>query len=261
MNIPQFDGNQTPKVRYSRGTDNRIQSTEFNPVKIGLQTVDTAIVKYLQHKIKPIVTQDNKQINVPVIYGNPERWKSVQKDGMIRDQNGKIQLPIIMIRRTGMEKNGINSPVNKYNNYLYKTGWNSRNMYDKFAALNRVVPSEQYTSVTIPDFYNLKYEVLAWTEYMEQMNRVIECISFEDNEYWGEDNNYKFITTIKNYDQTTDLSENNDRLVRNKFTLEVRAYILPESTLNSDGNRVATTTVQYGPKKVVFNTEIVNKIP
>lgn len=260
MSIPEFDKNKVPRVRYSRGTDTRDDAINFKSVKIGLQTIDTAILKYLQQKIKPVITQDNKQLNVPIIYGNPERWKSVQRDGAIRDQNGKIQLPIIMIRRLRMEKNSINSPVNRYNNYVYKTGWNSRNMYDKFAVLNGIVPSQQYTSVTIPDFYTIKYEAMVWTEYMEQMNNIIECISFEDNEYWGEDNNYKFITKITGYDQTTDLTENNDRLVRNKFTLDVNAYILPDSTLNSDSNRTATTRVQYGPKKVVFNTEIVDKI-
>lgn len=257
MSIPNFDKNREVRTRYSRGTDNRIDSV---PQKIGLETVDNAILKYLQQKIKPVVTQDNKQINVPILYGNPERWKSAQKDGAIRDQFGKIQLPVMMIRRTSMEKNSINSPVNKYNNYVYKMGWNARNIYDKFAALNGVVPSQQYSSVLIPDFYNIKYEAMVWTEYMEQMNSIIEYISFEDNEYWGEDNNYKFITTIRNYDQTTEIGEVTDRIVRNKFMLDVKAYILPESSLNSDGNRVSNASLQYSPKKVVFNMETVNKI-
>ena len=34
------------------------------------------------------------RLNVPVLYGSPERWKSVQKDGFYRDKNGKIQAPL-----------------------------------------------------------------------------------------------------------------------------------------------------------------------
>jgi len=258
MSIPNFNVNaQQMKSRLSRGEDNKHDEDLPQPVSVGLYTIDNAILKYLQTKIVPVVSQDNKQIKVPVIYGNPERWKSVQQDGMIRDKNGKITLPIMMIRRTTMKKNNINSPVNKYQQYVFKTTWNSRNIYDKFTALNGIKPSELYQSVTIPDHYEISYEGMVWTEYMEQMNKIIENISFESDEYWGEDNNYKFITRIGQFDQTTDLPANNDRIVRNKFTMSVRAYILPESALNRDGNRAVTTQMQYSPKKVVFDTEVV----
>lgn len=258
MSIPRFStGVRGTNVRYNRSEDNKQLHEVPIPVSIGLYTVDNAIMKYMQTKIRPVVTQDGKQIQVPVIYGNPEKWKSVQQDGMIRDKNGKVQLPIIMIRRTNMKKNSINNPTNKYQSYTFKTGWNARNIYDKFTALNGIRPSVMFQNVTIPDFYDISYEAVIWTEYMEQMNRIVENISFESDEYWGEDNNYKFITRINQFDQVTDLPTNNDRIVRNKFTMNVRAYILPESALNKDGNRQSTTKLQYSPKKVVFDTELV----
>lgn len=260
MTIPTFDKNKLVLPnRYNRGSDNKFVEGVSNPLDIGLYTIDNAILKYLQTQIKPVVTQDGKQIQVPVIYGNPERWKSAQRDGSIRDRNGKLLLPIIMMRRTTMKKNSINSPVNKYQTYVFKTGWNSRNIYDRFTALNNIVPSQVYHSTMVPDHYNFSYEAMIWTEYMEQMNKVVENISFESNEYWGESNNYKFITKIDQFEQITDLPANNDRLVRSKFTIDVRAYILPQSALDKNGNRGATTKLVYSPKKVVFDTEIVTE--
>jgi hypothetical protein len=265
MKIPEFNRNiasrqgttVTPSTggKYNRGADTKHETGISAPVTIGLYTIDSAILTYLQTKIRPVVTHDNKQIQVPVIYGSPERWKSVQVDGAIRDKNGKILLPIMMLRRTGMKKNSIYSPVNKYHRYVFKTGWNSRNIYDKFAALNGITPSETYHSSMVPDHYEMTYDVMIWTEYMEQMNKLIENVSFESDEYWGEDNNYKFISRIDSYEQITDLPTNQDRIVRSKFSINVRAYILPDSALDKNGNRAITTKLTYSPKKVVFASE------
>jgi len=261
MTPPTFNLDaKDPRSRYNRASDNK-QSEEVNQeTSVGLVTVDTAILSFLQNKIKPVVSQDGKQIKVPVIYGNPERWKSAQQDGGIRDKNGKIILPIMMIRRTNMQKNSLNSPVNKYQNYLFKTKWNSRNIYDRFTALNGIVPSEAYYSATIPDYYDISYEGMIWTEYMEQMNKLVENVSFESDEYWGNDNSYKFITRVKEFDQLTELPVGNDRMVRSKFTINVKAYILPQTMLDRNGNRTKSTRVDYSPKKVTFPTETVSRI-
>lgn len=246
--------------RYSRGDDNKFVQDSMAPVSVGLYAIDTAVLSFLQNKIAPVVTQDEKQIPVPIIYGSPERWKSAQIDGAIRDENGKVMLPIMMIRRESMRVQPISSAVNKYQTYLFKSKWNSRNIYDRFMVQNRITPSEAYYSTVIPDYYDIRYEGLVWTEYTEQMNKIIEDISFESNEYWGEEHNYRFHTKIDEYEQITHLPADNDRLVRSKFTMQTRAYILPTSHLDRSGNRAATIKMQYSPKKVVFSTEIVKTI-
>jgi hypothetical protein len=155
-----------------------------------------------------------------------------------------------------MKANSINSPVNKYQQYTFKAGWNSRNIYDRFTVLNKITPSEVYHSSLIPDYYDISYDAMIWTEYMEQMNKIVENVSFESNEYWGETNNYRFITTIDQFEQSTELPTNNDRMVRSKFIINTKAYILPQTALNKNGDRGQTTRLQYSPKKVVFSTEI-----
>lgn len=262
MTIPIFNVDATP----SEGIENRGDQTKFvegitAPMEVGLFTIDNAILRYLTERVVPTVVQNNKQIQVPVLYGNPERWKSAQVDGYIRDKNGKISLPLIMLRRTSMEKSTINSPVNKYQNYTYSTKWNSRNIYDKFTALNRITPSEVYHTSIIPDYYTIVYEAMIWTEYMEQMNSLVETISFESNEYWGDEVGYKFITAIDQFQYITEIPTTNDRLVRSSFNLKVNAYILPKTALNKAGNTANTNKLVYSPKKVVFSTEVVSTIP
>ena len=257
MTAPLFDRNSAFVSRNeNRGYDTKTNEGDSTPVSVGLETIDTAILKYLQTKIKPIVTQHRKQIQVPVIYGNPERWKSAQVDGALRDKNGMLQLPIMMVRRTNMKENAINNPTNKYQNYLFKTGWNSREIYDRFAVVNGVKPSERYQQTLIPDYYDITYEGLIWTEFMEQMNKIIENLSFESNEYWGEDNNFKFKAKISQFDNVTELPAGESRIVRSKFTIDIKAYILPQSSLDKNGNRQLTSRLVYSPKKVVFDTEI-----
>lgn len=261
MTAPLFDRNRIIQPKFeNRGSDTRSDEGTSTPVAVSLETIDSAILKYLQTKIKPVVTQHGKQIQVPVIYGNPERWKSAQIDGSLRDKNGMIQLPIMMIRRTTMKENQINNPTNKYQNYVFKTGWNSRNIYDRFAAVNGITPSQRFQRTLIPDYYDISYEGMIWTEFMEQMNKVVENLSFESNEYWGEDNNYKFKAKIGQFEQITDLPAKEARMVRSKFAIDIKAYILPQSALDKYGHRVQTTRLQYSPKKVVFDTEIITSI-
>lgn len=261
MTSPIFNRNSTNLPnRYNRGTDNKEVEGVSTEVTVDLHTIDNAILKYLQTKVRPTVMQNGKQIQVPVIYGNPERWKSAQQDGNIRDKNGMIMLPLMMIRRTSIKKNAINNPTNKYQQYTFKTGWNPRNIYDRFTVVNRITPSQVYHASMVPDYYDISYEAMVWTEYMEQMNKLIENISFESNEYWGEDNSYKFISKIDNYELLTELPANNARLVRSKFNIEVKGYILPQFALNKTGMKSPTTRLEYTTKKVVFSTETVREI-
>jgi len=211
------ENQQSPRLQ-SRADDTQIDAP---PIKVTLLTIDSAIVNYMTTRIKPIVTQQGVQVQVPIIYGNPERWKSAQQDGILRDTVGKIQLPIIMIRRSSMKKTSINSAVNKYYDREFYTGWN-----------------------------------MVWTEYMEQMNSVIENISFESDEFWGEPNQYKFRTIIKSFETLSELPNTSDRVVRTQFDMTVYGYLLPDSQLDVGLNRGLVTKKRYGIKKAVVFTEV-----
>ena len=48
-------------------------------ITIGLYDVDEAISFYFNQVIRPKVDDGEEIIDVPIIYGSQERWKSVQK--------------------------------------------------------------------------------------------------------------------------------------------------------------------------------------
>ncbi len=96
----------TPDViRKNRGYQRSVKNDDVKQCSIGLRDIDETIVYYFNNVIKPSVIQNGKRINVPILYGSPERWKAVQADGYYRDKNGKIQAPLIMIKRDSVEKN------------------------------------------------------------------------------------------------------------------------------------------------------------
>lgn len=245
---------QKIEVVENRANDTVVGTTPS--VAVTLYTIDNAILRYMNEKIKPVVTQNGTSVKVPVIYGDPERWKSAQRDGVMRDSIGKIQLPMIMIRRTAMKKSLINSPINKYLERTFETGWNRRTPYDQFAVINNINPSREYLVTTVPDYYEVTYRCMIWTEYMEQMNSVVENVSFETDQYWGDQNNYKFRTSVKSFEPLTELPNTEDRVVRTQFDMTVYAYLLPKTQLDRLSNRTGTSKRRYSLKKVVTFTEI-----
>ena len=127
---------------------------------------------------------------------------------------------------------------------------------DRFAAVNGIKPVKQYVTTISPDYFDITYECMIWTEYMEQMNKLVEQVSFEDDEYWGERGKYKFRTEIKEYKMDTVLPTVQDRLVRTSFNLNVHAYLLPERMVDKYGKIMQTTQKRYTTKKIVTFTEI-----
>lgn len=250
------DNQQTQRV-VTRDNDIKADKTDTSRMKVTIYTIDNTVLQYLRDRIKPIITQNNSQVVVPIMYASPERWKSVQVDGVIKDSIGKIQLPAIIISRTNMQKEAINSPVNKYYDRTFYTGWNARTPYDRFTVTNAITPSrEYYVTTAAPDYYNITYECMVWTEYMEQMNNIIENISFESDEFWGEPNGYKFRAIINSFQPLMDIPSAADRVVRTKFNITVHGYLLPESQLDVGHNKGLITRKRYGLKKVVTFTEI-----
>ena len=87
------------RVVIKKGATGRNASRGF---QIGLKDIDTAIIGHMNNIMKPRVKEANEMIKVPVLYGNEERWKSVRGRGTLRDSNGAIILPVIVIKRTSL---------------------------------------------------------------------------------------------------------------------------------------------------------------
>jgi len=159
-----------------------VKEEDAKSLSIGLRDIDEAIFFYFDSVIRPSVIQNDAKINVPVLYGSPERWASVQKDGFYRDKNGKIQAPIIMFKRDSIEKNrslGNKLDGNSPHNYgIFEKKFSKKNVYDKFDILNNRVPEKEYYAVSIPDYVNITYSCIIFTDYLEQNNKIIESVNY-----------------------------------------------------------------------------------
>ena len=89
-NFNQFTSEDQSGIDFNRSEKMSFKGDDVKPFTVGLQDIDEAISYYFENVIKPTVYQNNERLAVPIIYGSPERWKSSQKDGYLRDKQGKI---------------------------------------------------------------------------------------------------------------------------------------------------------------------------
>jgi hypothetical protein len=231
----------------------RDQDTDKN-FTVKLIDIDTAIFEYIDKYINISVLDNGTSIKVPIFYASPEKWKSIQKDGGLRDGQGKLQLPVMVFKRNSVAKNQQLLTVNRHLTYPIIKRFTEKNKYDNFSVLsNSFAPNHQITSVTLPDHVTITYEFLIQSEYVEQMNTIIQKINFAAEEYWGDPKRFRFRVYIEDYSLTTENEGEKDRVVKSNFTATVQAYLLEESL----EQRKLTTQRHLTPRKIVINTETV----
>ena len=219
---------------------------------VSLLDIDTALISYIQNIINPTVIDAGENIKVPIIYGNPEKWYAAKAQGALRDQQGKLQIPLIMVKRTSFSKDEGYQTFNRYLSYPVMTKFNEKNKYDKFNLLNKTVaPTNQIFAVTMPDHIKAEYEFIVWTEYVEQNNAILEKINFAEGDYWGDKQRFNFRVKIDNYTNTIESSGEKDRMVRSTFTLSTNAYLLPESF----EDRKQTVQRMLTPKQIKLTSD------
>jgi hypothetical protein len=212
----------------------------------------------LENIIKPTVIQNDRQIPVPIIYGSPERWKSVQADGFYRDKNGKIMTPLIMLKRESFEKNrniGNKLDGNLVHNVQYfEKGYSSKNNYDNFNVLRDQKPQKEYILGIIPDYITITYKLSIYTDYTEQMNKIIEALEFASDSYWGDPERFLFRAAITSFPTPTLLENGADRANRSELSLIVQGYIIPD-TVNVA--KAGPSPKSYNVTKTSFTEKVV----
>ena len=71
---------------------------------VRLYDVDLAMAEHMIDTVLPTVEIFQEKQKVPVVYGNPERWKSIQRDGFLRDKKGVLQIPLVMFKRNSISR-------------------------------------------------------------------------------------------------------------------------------------------------------------
>ena len=261
--VPTYQQAGNPNNFNPSPTENRALQTSFKgdtvkPFSVGIQDIDEAIFYYFGNVIQPSVIQNGQRLPVPIIYGSPEKWKSYQKDGYYRDQNGRIQAPLIMFKRNSIDKNrqianklDANNPQNFG---VFNKRYTQRNAYDNFKVLNNRIPQQEYYAVIMPDYLTITYTCIVFTYYVEQLNKIVEAMEYASDAYWGNPQRYQFKAMIDSFGFQTELTQNDERIVRSTFTIKINGYIVPE-ILQKD----ITAIKKFSNKtKIIFSMEAVD---
>ena len=96
---------------------------------VKLIDIDTTIAEYMSDIVIPIVEENSNKIKVPLLYGNAERWANARNQGYLRDQRGKIQIPLVMFKRNSIERNDLLSNFKEVNTISTYKKYSQKNRY------------------------------------------------------------------------------------------------------------------------------------
>ena len=245
---------RSQRIEFNRGTkisrNSPAVKDDVKNISVGIMDMDSSIMYYFNEVIKPKVMVNDEKVKVPCIYASPERWTQVSKQGYLRDKKRQIITPLIVFKRTGMERNE-DIPIDKLdankprNFYSFQKKYSQLNRYDKFSVQQNISPGREYYNVAMPDYVTLSYEFIIWTSYIDQMNQIVEKINYSDGAYWGEPGKMRFRTRIESFSDASEVD--GERLIKTTFSVNLYGYILPETF-----NDYTTTQKYLTPKKLIL---------
>lgn len=248
--IPPFEeGYEAGDI--NRATQMRRDNDTVKTPKVTLYDIDYAIMYHLSDQLRLTVREQDRVIEVPVLYADGESWAQIRARGYLRDDSDKVMAPMIIIRRTGVSDDeripllDLNNRSLKRKFFPYKT----MNMqYDRISGQILRKPSYEYYLVDMPKYVRVSYELMLWTNMIEQMNALVQDIMSVSNHLWGD--YYTFRTNVTNASMANSTNVGEDRIVSTTISLEVDGYLLEEFTYQESNIQKA-----YTIKKVRFENE------
>ena len=228
---------------------------------ITLKDVDTSVLNHVKNVMKPLVKEANETFKIPVYYGNEERWKSARNRGVLRDKNNVLILPLIMLRRTELSRNDLSGQSfshdvkSKYINVVRNARWSKDNQYDRFSVQQGVQPSYENIVTGMPNYTDVTYEFVLWTNFIEQMNPIVESFVDQSHTYWGDTTENKFICNIDNISDASEMNQDGERFIKSTFSVIAKAYLLPEYLNSVVTNKVSNMQKQLTPSRITFGVE------
>ena len=228
---------------------------------ITLKDVDTAVLNHVKNVMKPRVKEANEVIKIPVYYGNEERWKSFRQRGVLRDKNNVLILPLIMLRRTEVARNDLSGqgfPHDVQGNFIdvvRANKWSKDNQYDRFSVQQGVQPVYDVITTGMPNYSDVNYEFVLWTNFIEQMNPLVESFVDQSHTYWGDGTDNKFLCTIDNISDASEMNQDGERFIKSTFSVTTKAYLLPEYLNSVITNKVSNMKKFTTTSRITFDFE------
>jgi len=249
---------QSDADKRNRSEDISRSDDKTKNISIGLLEIDSALFYYFKNVIKPVIKEAGEQVEVPIIYANSERWKSIQKDGWIRDIKRKIIIPAIAFRRTSFAKDP-SMPVDKLDpsnpklHQTFESRYTSENRYDNFAVTRGTEPKKELYSIAVPDYITLSYDFTVWTAFTDQQNSIVEKINWSEGSYWGEPGRFRFMATIDSFEDASEYDEA-QRNIKTNFSVTLKGYLVPASF-----DKIVTTQKTISKKTITIGDVVTNQ--
>lgn len=215
------------EVRRNAGLSNIKRDGKIKDINIALYDVDYAIKWHIENAIVPTIMEENSVVTVPIVFASGEKWAAVQKHGYLRDNQGKLLTPLIVIKRNSVTKREdiqdlkvLETPDARI---TFEKKYSKNNRYDRFS-LSQNSPEKEYYSMDVPKFVQIEYDLLVWTNNTVQLNEVVEQLIWFDGKAFGD--SYKFITHIDPPSFEAVNATGEDRIVRATMSMRTKAHIL-----------------------------------
>lgn len=244
---------------YGRHTQIRRDKDTTRSLGITLYDIDFAVKTYIEQTIRLKVEDNGETVSVPTIYANAEKWASIQRNGYLKDKKGKTLAPLITFRRSGvnmkqeLRRNKV--ATTGQIGYVMQQKYNKLSPYDRFSSLYGVGLPKEYFITPIPDYVDVTYDFIAWTEYQSQLNYIVENFVYYGGKSFGDKNFFKFASYIENLTMEDTNTTGQDRLVRANFQITIHGYLLPKDVAGE-----TTTKRVIAPNKISFTSEAFSSI-
>jgi hypothetical protein len=139
---------------------------------------------------------------------------------------------------------------NEGNQWIFERKYSSKNKYTPFDILTNTKPIKEYYAMDIPRYIHITYDIICWTEFLEQMNELVEQIMFFNGTAFGDTQKFPTMISAPSFELSNDIGS--DRFVKAKFQFTTKAYLI-----NEDARNRPTIQKLIPANKVVVNfTEI-----
>ena len=154
---------------------------------ITLESIDTAVLSWVDKILDAHVEDQNgSRKKVPVIFATGERWLASRGKKGLRDENGVLILPMISIRRTGIDMNqSLNAGIlgTEEGNFTIARRLSDKTRKHRNAQAIRNAsnlspidnaPIYEITTIPFPSTGVISYELTIQTQFVTHMNEIIE---------------------------------------------------------------------------------------
>jgi len=186
-------------------TESRVHDIEFSTSS--LETIDKAVIKYVDERLNLSVTTNEGFKKVPVLWVTAERAYQLKHNKDLRDSEETLILPLISVNRATVTKDpnfkgtvyanlypnpdakgGTTVTIARYINAKKTAEFQNAYAKRKFGA-DRDIPSKNYNTnkrnmstqravyetvtIPLPVWVRVMYEITVRTEYQQQLNELI----------------------------------------------------------------------------------------